>query len=69
MEFLVMKTHSFISKVHNYRGGLTDISAETKALLLMQVNSKEELRCVLAIIRHGDRTPKQKIKLKVRDRQ
>ncbi|KAK9823756.1 hypothetical protein WJX72_005206 [[Myrmecia] bisecta] len=25
----------------------------------------EELRCVLAIIRHGDRTPKQKMKMKV----
>ncbi|XP_041999069.1 inositol hexakisphosphate and diphosphoinositol-pentakisphosphate kinase VIP2-like isoform X2 [Salvia splendens] len=25
----------------------------------------EELRCVIAIVRHGDRTPKQKVKLKV----
>ncbi|RLM93078.1 hypothetical protein C2845_PM08G27330 [Panicum miliaceum] len=25
----------------------------------------EELRCVIALIRHGDRTPKQKVKLKV----
>ena len=26
---------------------------------------REELRCVVAIIRHGDRTPKQKLKLNV----
>ena len=27
----------------------------------------EELRCVLAVFRHGDRTPKQKMKLRLRD--
>jgi len=38
---------------------------------LMAVDSKpidtvyDELRCVLAVIRHGDRTPKQKLKMKV----
>ena len=26
----------------------------------------EELRCVLAVVRHGDRTPKQKVKVRVR---
>mmetsp|Transcript_25598 Transcript_25598/g.75672 ORF Transcript_25598/g.75672 Transcript_25598/m.75672 type:complete len:1449 (-) Transcript_25598:644-4990(-) len=30
-------------------------------------SATEELRCVLAIIRHGDRTPKQKMKMKVTD--
>ncbi len=29
------------------------------------MNHPEELRCVIAIIRHGDRTPKQKMKMVV----
>lgn len=30
------------------------------------VFERMELRCVLAVIRHGDRTPKQKMKMEVR---
>ena len=28
---------------------------------------KEELRCVITVIRHGDRSPKQKLKVKVKE--
>lgn len=29
-------------------------------------NNKKELRCVIAVVRHGDRTPKRKLKVRVR---
>lgn len=35
----------------------------TRSGSLAQGTHQEELRCVLAIVRHGDRTPKQKLKL------
>jgi inositol-hexakisphosphate/diphosphoinositol-pentakisphosphate 1-kinase len=35
----------------------------TRSGSITQWSHQEELRCVLAIIRHGDRTPKQKLKL------
>ncbi|CAI9109620.1 OLC1v1009471C1 [Oldenlandia corymbosa var. corymbosa] len=33
--------------------------------IISKFGESEELRCVIAVIRHGDRTPKQKVKLKV----
>ena len=36
--------------------------------LLFFVLSSFELRCVVAVIRHGDRTPKQKMKMIVKHR-
>jgi hypothetical protein len=42
---------------------LSDLEAEIAHT--NKTSSHEELRCVLAVIRHGDRTPKQKLKLKV----
>ena len=45
---------------------LTDLEAEIAHTNAM--SRSEELRCVLAVVRHGDRTPKQKLKLKARRR-
>ncbi|KAH0928375.1 hypothetical protein HID58_014102 [Brassica napus] len=36
-----------------------------KGLTRQGNGNSEELRCVIAVIRHGDRTPKQKVKLNV----
>lgn len=54
-----------------------NLRSSTSEVQLVAMDSKDlnaresvydELRCVLAVIRHGDRTPKQKLKMKVRGR-
>eukprot|EP00002_Diphylleia_rotans_P008794 TRINITY_DN1878_c0_g1_i1.p1 TRINITY_DN1878_c0_g1~~TRINITY_DN1878_c0_g1_i1.p1 ORF type:complete len:1006 (-),score=213.20 TRINITY_DN1878_c0_g1_i1:2009-5026(-) len=40
----------------------------TTDLLNISGGSREQLRCLIAVVRHGDRTPKQKIKLRVTNR-
>jgi len=44
-----------------------DTSTTAGSIAGETVADVEELRCVLAVIRHGDRTPKQKNKLRLRD--
>jgi inositol hexakisphosphate/diphosphoinositol-pentakisphosphate kinase len=46
--------------VHSVESSATTITSWRRG-----VDHQEELRCVIAIIRHGDRTPKQKMKIKV----
>lgn len=49
----------------------------TKLAKMSKINScenfpgvhKEELRCIIAVVRHGDRTPKQKLKVKMSEPQ
>lgn len=51
---------------HSRLLGLCDIDAWCLLTLLpCGCRPEGELRCVLAVIRHGDRTPKQKMKMKV----
>ncbi len=46
---------------------MIDIFADDPPLVSTPSGKIMELRCVLAIIRHGDRTPKQKMKIVVDD--
>ncbi|KAF6263760.1 histidine phosphatase superfamily-domain-containing protein [Scenedesmus sp. NREL 46B-D3] len=51
---------------------LSSLMAELSGVDLLEAtrtderSTREELRCVLAVVRHGDRTPKQKLKVRVR---
>lgn len=40
----------------------SSVSSVTSAGHALDEEKKEELRCVIAVVRHGDRTPKQKLK-------
>jgi hypothetical protein len=53
----------------SYVQELSSLMAELSGVDLLEAtrtderSTREELRCVLAVVRHGDRTPKQKLKV------
>ena len=56
----------------NLANGVTDYLEESREKSTSIGNSdpsKEELRCVIGIFRHGDRTPKEKLKIKTKNAQ
>lgn len=46
---------------------IPDLAIEDTPFVDAPEGSMLELRCVMAVIRHGDRTPKQKMKMEVRN--
>lgn len=46
---------------------IPDLAIDDTPFVDTTEESMLELRCVMAIIRHGDRTPKQKMKMEVRN--
>jgi inositol-hexakisphosphate/diphosphoinositol-pentakisphosphate 1-kinase len=42
------------------------VEAETRPIVPTSYGTLMELRCIIAVIRHGDRTPKQKLKMEVK---
>lgn len=46
----------------------SSVASASSAGLLPDDDNREELRCVIAVVRHGDRTPKQKLKTLVWER-
>ncbi|POM60006.1 Inositol hexakisphosphate and diphosphoinositol-pentakisphosphate Kinase, partial [Phytophthora palmivora] len=46
----------------------SSVASASSSILLPDDENREELRCVIAVVRHGDRTPKQKLKTLVWER-
>ncbi|OWZ22000.1 Inositol hexakisphosphate and diphosphoinositol-pentakisphosphate kinase [Phytophthora megakarya] len=46
----------------------SSVASVSSAGLILDDENREELRCVIAVVRHGDRTPKQKLKTLVWER-
>jgi len=56
------------SEVSSQVGDMEPVHRESRSESVSVMDShEEELRCVIAVIRHGDRTPKQKLKLSMKE--
>eukprot|EP00980_Cylindrotheca_fusiformis_P002958 scaffold683_cov124-Cylindrotheca_fusiformis.AAC.27 len=66
---LVSEPASLSASAHNSSDDLTKLARMQKIRSYENFSGvhKEELRCVIAVVRHGDRTPKQKLKVKMKE--